>query len=111
MIYNSISDNVIIELLFNHLTLEIEFHLINLYNHIQKLPLISNVHQLMRFKQYISLYKMPGHNPELLNKYPKPYYDIEEIKQFIKVYYNMYEVRKNDRLVAIIINKQVINIQ
>ena len=111
MIYNSISDNVIIELLYNQLTLEIELHLVNLSNHIQGLPLIDNINKMLRFKRYCSLFQSIEINEEVLKKYPKPYYDIEEIKQFIKMHYNMYEVRKNDRLVAIIINKQVINIQ
>ena len=62
MIYNSIPDNVIIELLYNHLNLEIEFNLINLYNYIQNIPVISHINQLIRFKQYISLYSQPGHS-------------------------------------------------
>jgi len=111
MIYDSIPDNVIIELLFNPLNLEMEFHLINLYNYIQGLPLINNINKLLRFKRYCSLFKSLEINEEILKKYPKPYYNIDEIKQFIKMHYNMYEVRKNDRLVAVIINKQMINVQ
>jgi hypothetical protein len=110
MIYNSIPNNVIIELLYNQLNLEIEFHLINLYNYIQNIPIISHINQLIRFKQYIFLYNQPGHSKELLEKYPKPYYDIEEVKQVIKIHYNMCEIRKNDRIIAIRINKNLINV-
>ena len=107
MIYDSIPDNVIIELLFNQVNLEIEFHLINLYNHINKLPLIQHISQVVRFRQYIALYeKLCLENiPE---KYPKPYYNIDEIKQVIKMHYNMCEIRKNDRIIDIRINKNMI---
>lgn len=108
MMYNSIPNNVIIELLYNYLSLEIEFHLINLHNYIKNLPLISDIHQLVRFKQYISLFERIENIPE---KYPKPNYDVKEIKDVIKAYYNVYEVEKNGKMIAIIINKQVINVQ
>lgn len=109
MIYDSIPDNVIIELLFNPLSIDIEFHLINLYNHIQKLPLIKHVNQLIRFRQYIALYERLSLE-NIPEKYPKPYYNIEEVKDVIKAHFNMYEVLKNNRIIAIIINKQVINV-
>jgi len=48
MIYDSIPENVIIELLFNPLSIDIEFHLINLYNHIQKVPLIKHIMLFVR---------------------------------------------------------------
>lgn len=110
MIYNSIPENVIIELLFNQVNLEIEFHLINLHNHIKKIPLIKHISHLLKFKQYIGLYNMPGHPPELLSKYPKPYYDIDEVKYVIKVHYDICEIRKSDRIIAIRINKNIINV-
>lgn len=110
MIYDSIPDNVIIELLFNQVNLEIEFHLVNLSNHIQGLPLIDNINKMLRFKRYCSLFQSLEINEEVLKKYPKPYYNIEEVKQVIKIHYNMCEIRKNDRIIAIIINKQLINV-
>lgn len=111
MIYNSIPNNVIIELLYNQLNLEIEFHLINLSNHIQGLPLIKDINKLLRFKRYCSLFQSLEINEEILKKYPKPYYNIDEVKQVIKMHYNMCEIRKNDRIIAIRINKNIINIQ
>lgn len=110
MIYNSIPNNVIIELLYSHPNLEIEFHLVNLSNHIQGLPLIDNINKMLRFKRYCSLFQSLEINEEVLKKYPKPYYNIEEVKQVIKIHYNMCEIRKNDRIIAIIINKQLINV-
>jgi hypothetical protein len=107
MIYNSIPNNVIIELLYNHLSLEAEFHLINLHNYIKGFPLIKELNQLIRFKTYISLFERMENIPE---KYPKPDYDIKEVKDVIKAHFNMYEVRKNDRIIAIRINKNLINV-
>lgn len=111
MIYNSIPNNVIIELLYNPINLEMEFHLINLHNYIKEKPLIQNLNQLIRFKQYITLYDKLSLDGNILERYPRPYYNIEEIKSIIKTHYNMYEVLKNDRIIAIIINKEVINVQ
>jgi len=109
MIYDSIPENVIIELLFNPLSIDIEFHLINLYNHIQKVPLIKHVNQLIRFRQYIGLYERLSLE-NIPEKYPKPYYNIDEVKQVIKMHYNMCEIRKNDRMIAIRINENLINV-
>ena len=110
MIYDSIPDNVIIELLYNQLTLEIELHLVNLSNHIQGLPLIDNINKMLRFKRYCSLFQSIEINEEVLKKYPKPYYNIDEVKQVIKMHYNMCEIRKNDRMIAIRINENLINV-
>lgn len=110
MIYDSIPDNVIIELLYNQLTLEIELHLVNLSNHIQGLPLIDNINKMLRFKRYCFLFQSIEINEEVLKKYPKPYYNIDEVKQVIKMHYNMCEIRKNDRIIAIRINENLINV-
>lgn len=107
MIYNSIPNNVIIELLYNQLSLEAEFHLINLHNYIKGFPLIKELNQLIRFKTYISLFERMENIPE---KYPRPDYNVKELKDVIKAHFNMYEVLKNNRMIAIIINKQVINV-
>lgn len=102
--YNDITDNELIRLLYTNNNLIVEMHLINLYNTINKYPLILNPQQLIRFKSYVYFCEQIIIKSPILMKYcPAPpfFNSLEKIKTFLKIYYEITEIFYNDKLIII----------
>lgn len=102
--YKNINDNDLIRLLYSNDNLITEMHLINLYNSLNKYPLIVSPEQLIRFKQYVEFCEQIIIKSPILMKYcpASPFFNnLENIKRFLKIYYNITEIFKNDKLIII----------
>ena len=111
--YENINEDDLIKLLYTNNNVMTEIILINLYNTINKIPLIKDIKQFMKFKYYVNLCKeLVITFPELSKDIPLPLFnDLEIIKKFLKEYYNIIEVYKNNNLINIIIKEKIYEIR
>lgn len=107
--YENLEDNEIINLLYGNVSILEEYHLINLHNFVQNLPLIPSVERLILFKNYIKLCE------QLILQIPFMkiicpvfvFYSLDNVKCFLKEYYEITEVyNKQQKLIKIKINKK-----
>ena len=103
--YKKINDNDLIRLLYSNDNLITEMHLINLYNSLNKYPLIVSPEQLIRFKQYVEFCEHVIIQSLTLMKYcPAPpfFNNLENIKRFLKTYYHITEILDSNNKIIII---------
>lgn len=107
--YKNLSNSDIINLLYGEIGILEEFHLINLHNYHQKLPLINHVDKLVLFKQYIQLiHQIVIKIPHMLKFCPVfVFYDLNNVIAYLKSYYGIVELHdKKGKLIKIKIKEK-----
>ena len=107
--YENLKEEDILNLLFIKTDILIEYHLINLHNYLQKLPLIPSVEKLILFKNYCEVIEqIVLQFPHMMKFCPVfVFYDLNNVKAFLKNHYNIIEVfDKKGNLIKIKINEK-----